>query len=156
MHLPTDTLHDPILRMCHTIIFAYCIFKYVEGLHIQSYSNILMNIYNGLRVHPPGEIVFANNNVIYYLRPLVTISISLRKVHWLKVLIIFNYIGALLFFVFYTCAKNIVVLIIWFQEKLIQNWILLFHSQFIWNNPSPISRTTSTRAIIFSISLHWF
>ncbi len=45
--------------------------------------------------------------------------------------------GALLFCVFYTCAKNIVVLIIWFQEKLIQNWILLFHSQFIWNNPSP-------------------
>ncbi len=59
--------------------------------------------------------------------------------------------GALLFFLFYTCAKNIIVLIIWFQEKLIQNWILLFHSQFLRNSPTPISRTTSTRAIFFQL-----
>ncbi len=29
-------------------------------------------------------------------------------------------------------------------------------SQFLRNSPTPISRTTSTRAIIFSISLYWF
>ena len=38
--------------------------KYLEDLHIQSSSKKLMNIDNGLRVHHPGEIVFANNSVI--------------------------------------------------------------------------------------------
>ncbi len=38
---------------------------------------------------PPGKTVFAINSIIYYLRPLVTTSISLKKVHGLKILIFF-------------------------------------------------------------------
>ncbi len=42
----------------------------------------------------PGKIVLADNRS--FMRPFVTISISLRKVHRLNILIIFNYILAVL------------------------------------------------------------
>ncbi len=59
----------------------------------------------------------------------------------------------ILFFRF-TCVqkkKKIVILIIRFQEQLIQNLELLLHLQFLWNNPAPLSRTTSTWAIFFQV-----
>ena len=64
-----------------------------------------------------------------------------------KILKISNY-GAVHFFMFYPCVKKILVLMIRFQEKLIQNLELLFHSQFLRNNPAPISRTISAGAIV--------
>ncbi len=62
-----------------------------------------------------------------------------------------SHCGAVHFFWFTRVYNFCAVLIIRFQEKLLQNLELSFHSQFLRNSPTPISHTTSTRAIFFQL-----